>query len=61
MRKTEQSWDDLVQEVAREKGKRPPSEDEVENILWEHTAFPLAGDGYIRRQLEEYFDAAPTG
>jgi hypothetical protein len=49
------TWRDLVHEVATELGKPLPSDDETDNILWEHTAFPMASPIHIRKQLEEFF------
>lgn len=46
---------DLAREVAHSAGVTTYSDDDLDYVLWEHTAFPWGGVPYLRRQLEEFF------
>lgn len=51
---TGQTWQNLVRGIALGFG-RQVSDDEIEFILWERTAFPVGGLDTTRRQVVEWF------
>lgn len=56
------TWADLVRLTATTAGYLSHLDDvEVDFILWEHTAFPIADAPYILRQLEAFFDDVVSG
>lgn len=44
------TWGDLIR-----KYKPEATDEEVEFILWERTAFPMAPTEYVIKQIEEFF------
>lgn len=46
---------DMAREVAQSAGVTPYSDEELDCVLWEHTAFPFCDVSYLRGQLEEFF------
>jgi hypothetical protein len=46
-----------VRLTAAENGVHGLTDDEIEYVLWERTAWPVAGIGYVRAQLVELFAA----
>jgi hypothetical protein len=52
----DRTWADLVVEVWQQWGFHGPLADfEVDYVLWEETAFPLADSETVRRQASEFF------
>lgn len=50
------TWFDLVRIIAFAHGITDLSETDMDWILWEYTAFPLADAAYIAGQLDNVFD-----
>ena len=55
----EQTWADVIREIAAEHGCERPSDDDCNFILLEMTAFPCAGEEHTRGQIHDFF-AAPN-
>lgn len=55
------SWRDLVRLAAARHGRADLSEEEVDWILWEHTAFPFCTPARICVQLHRFFTAQEGG
>ncbi len=55
------TWIDWVQDLAIEHGLPIPSPAEVETLLWERTAWPVAGRDETRRQLDIEFERLRVG
>jgi hypothetical protein len=51
------TWAEWVRLTAAENGVHGLTDDEIEYVLWERTAWPVAGIGYVRAQLVELFAA----
>lgn len=51
----EMSWRDLTRAIAREHGKENLTDDEVDLVLWEKTAYPFARIAYTAVQIDDYF------
>lgn len=49
------SWQRWVTWCAVEHGHREPTTEEIDFILWERTAFPMAGADHVKKQVHEYF------
>jgi len=47
------TWRDLVRDHIP-----TATDEEADYILWEHTAFPMADQDYVNRQIESYAEAA---
>lgn len=57
MNETVETWGDMVRRVAADYG-RQPDDDEVEFVLWEHTAFPFDTPDRVERQVREFYEKA---
>jgi hypothetical protein len=49
------TWGEWVADLAAANGVSDLSEFDIDELLWEHTAWPVAGIEYIRQQLLELF------
>lgn len=54
------TWADWVRLVAAEHGVHDLSEDDIDVLLWERTAFPVAGPDHVRPQLAQLFAMGPA-
>lgn len=52
---TGMSWFELVTEMAADAGVHGLTSEDIDWLLWEHTAWPIAGYDYVCRQLVELF------
>lgn len=46
---------DMTREVAHSAGVITYSDEDLDYVLWEHTAFPFCGVPLLRAQLKEFF------
>jgi hypothetical protein len=46
---------DMARKIASSAGVITYSDDELDSVLWEHTAFPFCDVPYLQGQLEEFF------
>jgi hypothetical protein len=49
------SWGEFVTNIAEANGIHDLTEPDIDELLWEHTAWPMADAAYIQRQLNELF------
>lgn len=49
------TWGQWVENIAAANGVNGLTEFDIDEILWEHTAWPMAGADYVRTQLIELF------
>lgn len=49
------TWGEWVRWAARRHDQPEPSDRKIDHILWEHTAFPMAGADRIKEQVHGYF------
>lgn len=50
------TWHDMVRLVATAHHRHNLTDEQIEWLLWERTAFPFADPAYVLRQIDGFFE-----